>query len=195
MPKIIDHDQYRKVLLAKCFDLFADKGYGHISMRELAKELGVSTGTLYHYWKGKQEIFDDLFALRTEQDRKNFIKVTGNAGQDLAKNISKRIELLFEFAKANEDYFRKQFFISLDYYRQQESKEEMFKNPVVKSSNDKMRETLSTFIGTDDREIITMLMNVLAGILMGRIFEGELVSFKRQAKLLGRMLQLHLEAG
>jgi AcrR family transcriptional regulator len=50
MPKIVDHDQYRKELLSKCFDLFAEKGYGSITMRQIAEGLNVSTGTLYHYF-------------------------------------------------------------------------------------------------------------------------------------------------
>ncbi|MGB6015410.1 MAG: helix-turn-helix domain-containing protein, partial [Nodosilinea sp.] len=48
MPKIVDHDQYRREILDQCFDLFAEKGYAALTMRQIAQELGVSTGTLYH---------------------------------------------------------------------------------------------------------------------------------------------------
>ena len=58
MPKIVDHEQYRKELLGKCFDLFAQKGYGSITMRQIAQGLGVSTGTLYHYFPSKQALFE-----------------------------------------------------------------------------------------------------------------------------------------
>jgi AcrR family transcriptional regulator len=39
MPKSVDHIQYRKELLNKCFNLFAEKGYGSITMRQIARGL------------------------------------------------------------------------------------------------------------------------------------------------------------
>ncbi|NJL79674.1 MAG: helix-turn-helix transcriptional regulator, partial [Richelia sp. SM2_1_7] len=60
MPKIVDHEKYRKELLWKSFDLFAQKGYGSVTMREIAKELGVSTGTLYHYFPNKESLYLQL---------------------------------------------------------------------------------------------------------------------------------------
>ena len=53
MPKIVDRDRYRKELLNKCFDIFAEKGYSSVTMREIGSEIGVSTGTLYHYFPSK----------------------------------------------------------------------------------------------------------------------------------------------
>jgi AcrR family transcriptional regulator len=68
MPKIVDHDRYRKELLGKCFDLFAAKGYGSITMREIAQGLGVSTGTLYHYFPNKKVLFEQLIEQMAERD-------------------------------------------------------------------------------------------------------------------------------
>jgi AcrR family transcriptional regulator len=39
MPKIVDHDLYRRELVSKCFDLFAEKGYGSITMRQISQGL------------------------------------------------------------------------------------------------------------------------------------------------------------
>ncbi|PLZ35065.1 TetR family transcriptional regulator, partial [Fischerella thermalis WC542] len=73
MPKIVDHEQYRKELLMKSFDLFAQKGYAAITMRDIAKELGVSTGTLYHYFSNKKALFLQLVEEQTRQDILNFL--------------------------------------------------------------------------------------------------------------------------
>lgn len=40
--------------------LFAGRGYHNTSMREIARELGMNQSSLYHYFKGKEDI---LFAL------------------------------------------------------------------------------------------------------------------------------------
>ncbi len=57
MPRIVDHDAYRAQLLSAAFEHFAAQGYAGVTMRSLAKELGVSTGTLYHYFDTKEALF------------------------------------------------------------------------------------------------------------------------------------------
>ncbi len=68
MPKIVDHEQYRKELLDKCFDLFAQKGYGSITMRQIAEQLRVYTDILYHYLPSKQALFEQLAQEICESD-------------------------------------------------------------------------------------------------------------------------------
>jgi AcrR family transcriptional regulator len=68
VPKVVDHQAYRAELIAKSFALFAEHGYAALTMRELAKGLGVSTGTLYHYFPTKEELFHQLVATQTELD-------------------------------------------------------------------------------------------------------------------------------
>jgi AcrR family transcriptional regulator len=68
VPKVVDHQAYRAELIAKSFALFAEHGYAALTMRELAKGLGVSTGTLYHYFPTKEELFHQLVAAQTDQD-------------------------------------------------------------------------------------------------------------------------------
>ena len=60
MPKIVDHDVRRLEILEQSFDLFADRGYAAVSMRQLATALGVSTGTLYHYFPNKSALFEAM---------------------------------------------------------------------------------------------------------------------------------------
>ncbi|MEX0292435.1 TetR/AcrR family transcriptional regulator [Pseudomonas putida] len=40
--------------------LFAEKGFGQVSMRELAAHLGVTAGSLYHHFPSKQDLLYDL---------------------------------------------------------------------------------------------------------------------------------------
>jgi AcrR family transcriptional regulator len=68
MPKIVDHDRYRKELLSQCLGVIAEKGYAAITMRQIAEGLGVSTGTLYHYFPSKDSLFDQLVEYISYQD-------------------------------------------------------------------------------------------------------------------------------
>lgn len=177
MPKIIDHDKYRNELLSKCFDIFAEKGYGTMTMRELAAKLKVSTGTLYHYWNSKEEIFEAFVLYLGERDRAVFFKVAGQP-----PNIEERLRTLLKFVKANEDYFLKQFFIGMDYYRHKGK--ELITNPVMRQSNKLYRDGLAQFLGTDDQEILTFILSFISGTVIGRMYEGEQVSFESQGELL-----------
>lgn len=49
-------DERRDLAMA----LFAEKGFGQVSMRELASHLGLSAGSLYHHFPSKQHLLYDL---------------------------------------------------------------------------------------------------------------------------------------
>jgi AcrR family transcriptional regulator len=86
MPKIVDHDQQRRALLHQCFDLFRRRGYDNVTLREIAREIGASTGTLYHYFPNKLAILEQLYALAVRDD-------LGSADGAAAKGISKAEKL------------------------------------------------------------------------------------------------------
>jgi len=46
----------REQLLDVALELFAERGYGWTSMRDLAEEAGVSPGLVYHYFPGKEDL-------------------------------------------------------------------------------------------------------------------------------------------
>ena len=50
----------REEILAAAVELFADKGYSRVSIRELAQRAGCSTANLYHHFGSKYDIFVSL---------------------------------------------------------------------------------------------------------------------------------------
>lgn len=50
----------QKMILDAARDLFAKNGYQHVSMRQIAKELGCSHGALYYHFSNKAELFHAL---------------------------------------------------------------------------------------------------------------------------------------
>jgi AcrR family transcriptional regulator len=71
VPKALDHDDRRRELALACTPLFARSGYAALNMRQIALELGVSTGVLYHYFPGKAALFEAVAhaAVETDVDR------------------------------------------------------------------------------------------------------------------------------
>ena len=48
-------------ILKKSMELFVLQGYHNTSIRDIAKESKISTGAIYHYFSGKEEIAAELF--------------------------------------------------------------------------------------------------------------------------------------
>ncbi|MGO2111279.1 MAG: TetR/AcrR family transcriptional regulator [Pseudoclavibacter sp.] len=63
MPKIVDHDQRRADIIDGLLRIVARDGLDAATTRALAKELGVATGSLWHYFPS----FDALVAAATEK--------------------------------------------------------------------------------------------------------------------------------
>lgn len=68
MPRIVDPEARRLQLIEDAFAVFDAEGYGGVSMRSLARGLGVTTGTFYHYFDGKEDLFRAVVRHRFEQD-------------------------------------------------------------------------------------------------------------------------------
>ena len=47
-------------IIEKSFVLFLQRGYKEVSLNEILKNCGVSKGAFYHYYKSKDELFDDV---------------------------------------------------------------------------------------------------------------------------------------
>ncbi|MCJ8282304.1 MAG: TetR/AcrR family transcriptional regulator [Rivularia sp. ALOHA_DT_140] len=189
MPKIVDREKYRKELLWKSFDLFASKGYGSVTMREIAKELGVSTGTLYHYFPNKEAIFLQLVEEQCQEDIANFLAETGDV-----KTVEDRITALVNYVEKNEDYFISQILLYCDFY-QQEGKSEVLNNEVLKRINQKSREELLKYLEIEDKAIADFVVNFFNGLICVRMFEGEMVSYEEQGNLLIKMVSSCLGNG
>jgi AcrR family transcriptional regulator len=50
----------RQELLAAALDLFSEKGYHHVSMNEIAQKSEFAVGTLYKFFKSKEELYKTL---------------------------------------------------------------------------------------------------------------------------------------
>ena len=112
MPKIVDHEKYRIELLEKCFDLLSTKGYSNITMREIAEELGISTGSLYHYFQNKQSILEQLFEVASKQ---NVVEALSRIED--GDPLEKKLEAFEHFCKDNLDHYQKLFLLAVDYVR------------------------------------------------------------------------------
>ncbi|MBD2296036.1 TetR/AcrR family transcriptional regulator [Anabaena sphaerica FACHB-251] len=188
MPKIVDHEQYRKELLGKCFDLFAEKGYGAITMRQIAQGLEVSTGTLYHYFPSKQALFEQLIEEISQQDV--IIALAELGGKN---NLSEMMAALGNYLVNNEDYLIKWTYIWVDFCQNQDSKTMLTNSTVFKHANQRCQQVACDLLGIQDVVLASFVLSFVNGVILEKLWGNETIDFPEQCELLGKMLTAYLQ--
>jgi AcrR family transcriptional regulator len=189
MPKIVDTEQYKKELLQKSFDLFAQKGYAALTTRELAQELGVSTGTLYHYFPSKAALFEELIEELCQQDI-----VRANVEIDKAKTLPAKLEALGKYLTAQESNCIKQMFLWIEYCQQQE-KEEGQKTKFFEHMDERYHQAVIDVIGVRDPAIAWLVLTMLNGLILERLWGNDHISLTEHLKLLGELIAAYEARG
>jgi AcrR family transcriptional regulator len=186
MPKIVDREQYRKQLLTESFELFAEIGYGKITMRQLAQKLGISTGTLYHYFPSKEVMFLQLVEELVQRDITNFLI----QAESIPPDIRSRVNAILDFTQENRDYFSKQLTIWMDYYQQQAG-EDVSKEDLSQSSitifEQLDRETIAAinnYLQVDNYAIGEFILTFINGLLLCQLYQPNFKSWDAQSEIL-----------
>jgi AcrR family transcriptional regulator len=187
MPKIVDREQYRKQLLTESFEIFAEIGYGKITMRQLAQKLGISTGTLYHYFPSKEVMFLQLVEELVQRDITNFLIHSESVPAD----IRSRISAILNFTQENRDYFSKQLTIWMDYYQQQVGEEAVVNEDMSQRSINIFeqldRETIAAineYLQVDNYAIGEFILTFINGLLLCQLYQPNFKSWDAQAEML-----------
>lgn len=188
MPKIVDRHQYRQWLLSQCFSLFAQQGYGSITMRAIARGLGVSTGTLYHYFDSKEQLFEQLIDYLSVQDTNE----AALAALDQPPTLADRVRVVMAYVANHEDYFRQQDLLLAEFYRYQ-TPEVARQNPVMWAAEERYVQGLAQFLGIADRAVLDFLLAWISGLLYRRMMIGDRLSITEQADLMAVMLAAYVE--
>jgi AcrR family transcriptional regulator len=183
MPKIVDHDVYRDELAMKCFDLFARKGYTAVTMREIAWELKVSTGTLYHYFPNKMAILEQVFYLTAKRD-----VADGVSRVEKFITPADRLKAFLEWVAELELHFADVLLITIDYHRQEGHDAGGLVAGVLATYTDAV-----AFYVLPDRELSALVMTYLIGLITERIIIQENIDFKSKVDTLYGFVMKSLE--
>jgi AcrR family transcriptional regulator len=111
MPKVVDHAAQRERLLDGSFELFATRGYAGVTMRQLARSLGVSTGTLYHYFPDKLAMLGEMFSRMSTH-----LIATAVEGSE-REDLGARRARLARFVAEHEERLRSLIALAMDVHR------------------------------------------------------------------------------
>lgn len=186
MPKIVDHEQYRKELLTKCFDIFAQRGYGATTMRQISQSLGVSTGTLYHYFPSKRTLFEQLVEEVTSRD----ILIVSTELQGI-EGVENQLSFVGRYLTENQDYQIKWMYIMVDFFQTQDA-EEMTYSVFWEGVLERFIILIYDFLGVEDLVLANFVISFIDGIIVEKLLKNKMIDFNEQCQLLGKMLNLYL---
>jgi len=77
-PKIVNREEKQRQILGAAMSVFARYGYQRASIEQIAEAAGIAKGSLYQYFKNKEELFFMLFEFSAEQAMQAVIELEQN---------------------------------------------------------------------------------------------------------------------
>ena len=181
MPKIVDHDQRRAELLEPCLSLFASRGFHALSVREIARNLNVTTGTIYHYFKSKSELFEKMLEQVIRLD-------VADAVVEVPSDVPWPMKLLnlSKYLSARESRFAQIVHVILDFKRYEEGDSSEITERVLKA----YRSAISTQLEIRNMAQLDALFSLLMGVMLYRDLDTQALPISEQ---LGALFDLGAE--
>lgn len=174
MPRVVDHGARRAELLEACFSLFAREGYAGLTMRRIASELGVSTGTLYHYFDGKADLFAQMFRWIRARDIRALAESV-----PAETDLSTRVQALDRFVERQSQSLSDALRIALEFHREAPDKEG---RALLHETLAEYRGALRTQLEADDPVVVSTLLSCLLGILVHNLLDPTAVDISEQVE-------------
>lgn len=179
MPRVVDHDQQRTAILDGCFELFARRGYGAVTMRGAAGALGVSTGTLYHYFEGKEDLFRRMFERNARRD---VFEAEALIGDD--DDLPARLAKLEAYLQERADYLQAVLAVAIDYLRAQEGPEA---RAFLAETAAFYRQALGERLGLPHEALAATAFSLVLGMIVQRLLDPSAASFAEQLAVVARV--------
>lgn len=76
----MDKGSTKEKILTTALELFSQRGYSAVSIRDICARVGIKESTVYYHFKNKQDIFDELTVRFLELSESKMSRLTGALG-------------------------------------------------------------------------------------------------------------------
>ncbi|WP_321002461.1 TetR/AcrR family transcriptional regulator [Eisenbergiella porci] len=114
----------KQEMLDTAMRVFAEKGFEATTMKDIAAEMNVVSGLCYHYFKNKQQLYEEALTYYAEECSEPFIHIFQNTKQSMEECMESVITLLFQeegnyryasfFDKKGNEFFHRQLSIHME---------------------------------------------------------------------------------
>jgi TetR/AcrR family transcriptional regulator len=112
----------REEIISAAEKVFLTKGLAETTMDEIAEMAELSKGTLYLYYKSKEDLYLAV-TLRGMEVMSTYFEKVATASDDPVSKIANLAEAYFEFFQNHRDYFRMFYFFETPQFHSQVSEE------------------------------------------------------------------------
>jgi AcrR family transcriptional regulator len=139
-PSTLNADSTKAKIFFVAAQLFAEKGYNGVSMREISERSEVSKPTIYYYFKNKEGIYRNLMDTGILHNVQNLKRVQ-KMNIPVRKKLSEIMKVHFKYSTEYPEFstfFLRVFFLSesLPFLRQFESKSHRQKRALIELIQD-----------------------------------------------------------
>lgn len=110
MAIIVDKVQKRRDIALACSNLLLEKGIKNLTISEVAKTAGIGKGSVYDYFKNKEDIVFEIIRSHIEEYHKEF-----QAQYNENTNTREKVFLLFDFFLSNDSHFQEHHKVYKEY--------------------------------------------------------------------------------
>lgn len=170
MPKVVDQEEYREDLIWASFSTFTDTGYARCTVKQLATAAGITSGTLYHYFKDKRKLFECVVRTVAETDLE---RVTS-----WGTNAAERLKLLGDYLDRNQEYLVRQNRIWCEVTQMEDHDKDSLRGLYAQ-----YRAVLASVFNGHDldpdklEDLTTLLASLTDGLIFHRQFDPSQASF------------------
>lgn len=190
MPKLVDHVERRRSIIAAAWRLIAARGIDGINMRDLAAEAGFTNGALRRYFSSKDEILRTAFEYVLERTNQRIEESTSRS-----RGLKALRRVCYEIMPLTEET-RLEASIALSLWQRALTDDTMQKSNNV--AVDQWRARLAGHLreAIDDGETVDMnvgataglLMNAMIGMQVMAVLDRSWTSRKEQIQMLDTVL-------
>jgi AcrR family transcriptional regulator len=159
----------REEILQAAERVFATKGFFHTTMNEIAGTAEFGTGTLYKYFKSKEDLYFTLIDEKTVEINELVKRQLTQKGS-ATERIRKAVLLQLEFIERNRDFFR-------IYISERNRFEWTVKDDLGKGIHDKMVSYISTLAQVMEEGIKAGELKILNSLDLAHALVGIVNSF------------------
>ncbi len=124
MARPLDPEVRRGEILDCAFNLFARVGFRDVTMRDVAREIGASTGALYHWFAGKEALWTAVV------ERQSYRLITEAVAALPEGPAEERLDALCTWVDLRETDLQAVLRVALDYQNQSEAGRELLASTV-----------------------------------------------------------------
>lgn len=103
-----DKLRQRAEIFAAALDLFSEKGFHNVSMHEIARKAEFAIGTLYKFFRNKQDLYEALVSEQYNRFYETLINALDQPGNEIEK-LTIYVQTKEELLKANLSFIRLYF--------------------------------------------------------------------------------------